>query len=185
MYWGTYYQLYLVKASYKTLWTLSRYLFRKFTALNQFFYVELLYLTIFRTYKEVSVKHEPLTLITPEFETPLPPLQPAVSGTLQLLFVLTCFRWCYFILCGVEFIDIILHKVSIDLGIFVVTYCGSAFECCFFTSIMLLEEIDTLIDMFILSSHSVHFDFLHVYIWLSSEIEMWSVHCEDGQNCLI
>nr|CDS18304.1 intraflagellar transport protein 52 [Echinococcus granulosus] len=29
-------------------------------------------------YEKLRVKHEPLTLITPEFETPLPPLQPAV-----------------------------------------------------------------------------------------------------------
>lgn len=29
-------------------------------------------------YKELSVKHEPLTLITPQFETPMPPLQAAV-----------------------------------------------------------------------------------------------------------
>jgi len=27
----------------------------------------------------MKVKHEPLTLIPPNFETPLPPLQPAVS----------------------------------------------------------------------------------------------------------
>ncbi|EDV23358.1 uncharacterized protein TRIADDRAFT_57900 [Trichoplax adhaerens] len=31
-----------------------------------------------RAYTELSVKHEPLTLITPQFETPLPPLRPAV-----------------------------------------------------------------------------------------------------------
>ena len=30
-------------------------------------------------YSKVNVKHEPLRLITPQFETPLPPLQPAVS----------------------------------------------------------------------------------------------------------
>ncbi|BHF75117.1 Intraflagellar transport protein 52 [Sparganum proliferum] len=29
-------------------------------------------------YEKLRVKHEPLSLITPEFETPLPPLQPAV-----------------------------------------------------------------------------------------------------------
>merc|ERR1712080_698699 len=28
--------------------------------------------------KELGVKHEPLRLITPQFETPLPPLQPSV-----------------------------------------------------------------------------------------------------------
>jgi len=33
----------------------------------------------YRTYGTVGLKHEPLTLITPQFETPLPPLQPAVS----------------------------------------------------------------------------------------------------------
>ena len=27
----------------------------------------------------LGLKHEPMTLITPQFETPLPPLQPAVS----------------------------------------------------------------------------------------------------------
>lgn len=30
-------------------------------------------------YSKLNVKHEPLRLITPQFETPLPPLQPAVS----------------------------------------------------------------------------------------------------------
>ena len=29
-------------------------------------------------YSQLNVKHEPLCLITPQFETPLPPLQPAV-----------------------------------------------------------------------------------------------------------
>ncbi|XP_014663857.1 PREDICTED: intraflagellar transport protein 52 homolog isoform X3 [Priapulus caudatus] len=33
---------------------------------------------IIRAYEELHVKHEPLTLITPQFETPLPPLDPAV-----------------------------------------------------------------------------------------------------------
>ena len=33
----------------------------------------------FRAYEDLRVKHEPLLLITPQFETPLPPLQPAVS----------------------------------------------------------------------------------------------------------
>ena len=33
----------------------------------------------FRAYEDLRVKHEPLQLITPQFETPLPPLQPAVS----------------------------------------------------------------------------------------------------------
>lgn len=32
-----------------------------------------------RAYEELGLKHEPLTLIQPTFETPLPPLQPAVS----------------------------------------------------------------------------------------------------------
>lgn len=31
------------------------------------------------SYNKLNVKHEPLRLITPQFETPLPPLQPAVS----------------------------------------------------------------------------------------------------------
>ncbi|CAH1774851.1 unnamed protein product [Owenia fusiformis] len=31
-----------------------------------------------RAFEQLNVKHEPLTLITPQFETPLPPLQPAV-----------------------------------------------------------------------------------------------------------
>lgn len=31
-------------------------------------------------YEVLGLKHEPLRLITPEFETPLPPLQPAVSN---------------------------------------------------------------------------------------------------------
>ena len=34
---------------------------------------------VLEAYKELNLKHEPLRLITPEFETPLPPLQPAVS----------------------------------------------------------------------------------------------------------
>jgi intraflagellar transport protein 52 len=29
-------------------------------------------------YKDLNIKHEPLTLITPQFETPMPPLQEAV-----------------------------------------------------------------------------------------------------------
>ena len=32
-----------------------------------------------RAYEDLRVKHEPLLLITPQFETPLPPLQPAVN----------------------------------------------------------------------------------------------------------
>lgn len=32
-----------------------------------------------RSYEQLGVKHEPLTLIQPQFETPLPPLQPAVG----------------------------------------------------------------------------------------------------------
>ncbi|KAL5016048.1 hypothetical protein ScPMuIL_005637 [Solemya velum] len=31
-----------------------------------------------KAYTDLTVKHEPVTLITPQFETPLPPLQPAV-----------------------------------------------------------------------------------------------------------
>ncbi|KAF5906132.1 myb-related protein B, partial [Clarias magur] len=34
--------------------------------------------SVIRSYKQLNVKHEPLQLITPQFETPLPPLQPAV-----------------------------------------------------------------------------------------------------------
>ncbi|XP_036415937.1 intraflagellar transport protein 52 homolog [Colossoma macropomum] len=34
--------------------------------------------SVIRAYKQLNVKHEPLQLITPQFETPLPPLQPAV-----------------------------------------------------------------------------------------------------------
>lgn len=33
---------------------------------------------VLRAYEELDVKHDPLTLIQPQFETPLPPLQPAV-----------------------------------------------------------------------------------------------------------
>ena len=32
-----------------------------------------------RAYEDLRVKHEPLLLITPQFETPLPLLQPAVN----------------------------------------------------------------------------------------------------------
>ncbi|XP_030634370.1 intraflagellar transport protein 52 homolog isoform X2 [Chanos chanos] len=33
---------------------------------------------VIKSYEQLNVKHEPLQLITPQFETPLPPLQPAV-----------------------------------------------------------------------------------------------------------
>lgn len=33
-----------------------------------------------KAYEVLGVKHEPLTLITPHFETPLPPTQPSVSN---------------------------------------------------------------------------------------------------------
>lgn len=33
---------------------------------------------VLTAYKDLSIKHEPLTLISPNFDTPLPPLQPAV-----------------------------------------------------------------------------------------------------------
>jgi len=35
-------------------------------------------MTFFRAYDQLDIKHEPLTLIPPNFDTPLPPLQPAV-----------------------------------------------------------------------------------------------------------
>jgi hypothetical protein len=47
-----------------------------------FLIVELLLfyeLYYFRAYEQLSTKHDSLTLITPQFETPLPPLNPAVS----------------------------------------------------------------------------------------------------------
>ncbi|XP_013774231.1 intraflagellar transport protein 52 homolog [Limulus polyphemus] len=34
--------------------------------------------TVIRSYEQLNMKHEPLRLISPQFETPLPPLQPAV-----------------------------------------------------------------------------------------------------------
>ena len=37
-----------------------------------------------RVYEQLKVPHEQLTLIPPQFETPLPPLQPAVSRTHSL-----------------------------------------------------------------------------------------------------
>ena len=40
-------------------------------------------------YKELRVKHEPLSLIEPDFITPLPPLEPAVRGTSCINRVLT------------------------------------------------------------------------------------------------
>ena len=52
-----------------------------------FLIVELLLfyeLYYFRAYEQLSTKHDSLTLITPQFETPLPPLNPAVS----ILFIL-------------------------------------------------------------------------------------------------
>lgn len=36
-----------------------------------------------RAYEQLNVKHESLQLIQPQFETPLPTLQPAVSANLQ------------------------------------------------------------------------------------------------------
>lgn len=33
---------------------------------------------VIRAYGELKIKHEPLPLISPQFETPLPPLKPAV-----------------------------------------------------------------------------------------------------------
>lgn len=33
---------------------------------------------VIRAYDELKIKHEPLPLISPQFETPLPPLKPAV-----------------------------------------------------------------------------------------------------------
>ena len=43
--------------------------------------------TALRAYEDLHVKHEQLTLITPQFETPLPPLLPAVSC------VCVCLMW--------------------------------------------------------------------------------------------
>ncbi len=38
-------------------------------------------------YDKLGLKHEPLTLIQPTFETPLPPLQPAVSATMYISYL--------------------------------------------------------------------------------------------------
>lgn len=38
-----------------------------------------------RAYEQLNVKHEPLQLIQPQFETPLPVLQPAVSKISMLI----------------------------------------------------------------------------------------------------
>lgn len=38
--------------------------------------------SVLDAYTQLQVKHEPLKLIPPQFESPLPPLQPAVSGCL-------------------------------------------------------------------------------------------------------
>ena len=49
------------------------------------------YFVVFsRAFEELRVKHEQLQLITPQFETPLPPLQPAVSNE-NLIGTLTVF----------------------------------------------------------------------------------------------
>lgn len=37
------------------------------------------------TYKQLNVKNEPLQLIAPQFETPLPQLQPSVGYNFMLL----------------------------------------------------------------------------------------------------
>lgn len=39
----------------------------------------------FSAYAQLNVKHEPLQLITPQFETPLPQLQPAVSYRTEMV----------------------------------------------------------------------------------------------------
>lgn len=36
--------------------------------------------TVIEAYEQLQVKHEPLRLIPPQFESPLPPLQPAVCN---------------------------------------------------------------------------------------------------------
>ena len=50
-----------------------------------------------KSYHELNVKHEPLKLITPQFETPLPPLQAAVfppSFRFEPSEVTECFAIC-------------------------------------------------------------------------------------------
>lgn len=65
---------------------------------------------IFSAYKQLNVKHEPLQLITPQFETPLPPLQPAVS----------LFPFSYITLCihAKLYLLVTLLKAKICLNLF-------------------------------------------------------------------
>ena len=48
-------------------------------------------LILSRAYEHLHLKHEPLTLIQPTFETPLPPLNPAVRSNFSLYFA--CSTW--------------------------------------------------------------------------------------------
>ena len=50
--------------------------------------------SLIRAFDELKVKHEQLQLITPQFETPLPPLQPAVC----FHFILVHFRCCHVVM---------------------------------------------------------------------------------------
>ena len=74
------------------------------TAQHYFMYACVHEYYIHRTYGTLGLKHEPLTLITPQFETPLPPLQPAVSTNpcvhvpcflMTNVSVLSLFLYCY------------------------------------------------------------------------------------------
>lgn len=51
-----------------------------------------------KAYQDLGVKHEPLTLITPHFETPLPPTQPSVSLFFHLIALVMIFFFSFFIL---------------------------------------------------------------------------------------
>lgn len=41
---------------------------------------------VLEAYETLKIKHEPLKLITPQFNSPLPPLQPAVSLIMQKIY---------------------------------------------------------------------------------------------------
>ncbi|KRZ58046.1 Intraflagellar transport protein 52 -like protein [Trichinella nativa] len=59
-----------------------------------------LWTRILKAYAQLEVKHEPLTLIVPHFEQPLPPLQPSASGNFSN------YSYTYCIICICIFVQV-------------------------------------------------------------------------------